>query len=85
LVSECKFKIYILLIGDGIGNGALEIGSIIAAKFNVGMMSSLVRAKSPTGGHSANWLPLFSFGPGSEIFDGVIDNTAISVLIKSLF
>lgn len=62
-----------------------EIGSIIASKFNAGMMSSAVRAKSPTGGHSANWLPLFSFGPGSEIFDGVIDNTVISVLIKSLF
>ena len=35
-----------------------------------------VRWASPD--HSSQWVPLFAFGPGAEVFDGVIDNTEIA-------
>ena len=34
--------------------------------------------------HTAQWVPLFAFGPGSEYFSGVIDNTNIGILIAKL-
>jgi len=33
-----------------------------------------------TGDHSSQWLPLFAFGPGAELFTGVLDNTEVGVL-----
>jgi len=30
-----------------------------------------------TGGHSATLLPVFAFGPGSELFSGIYENTAL--------
>lgn len=34
--------------------------------------------------HTAQWVPLFAFGPGAEYFSGVIDNTEIGILIARL-
>lgn len=34
--------------------------------------------------HTGQWVPLFAFGPGSEYFNGVMDNTDIGVLIAKL-
>jgi alkaline phosphatase len=34
-----------------------------------------------TGEHSSQWVPLFAFGPGSERFTGVLDNTEVGRLI----
>ncbi len=34
--------------------------------------------------HTAQWVPLFAFGPGAEHFNGVMDNTDIGVLIAKL-
>ncbi len=34
--------------------------------------------------HTGHWVPLFAFGPGSEYFNGVIDNTDIGILIAKL-
>ena len=34
-----------------------------------------------TGQHSSQWVPLFAFGPGSERFTGVLDNTEVGRLI----
>jgi alkaline phosphatase len=34
-----------------------------------------------TGQHSSQWVPLFAFGPGSERFTGVLDNTDVGRLI----
>jgi alkaline phosphatase len=34
-----------------------------------------------TDGHTSQWVPVFAFGPGSEHFGGVIDNTDLGVLI----
>jgi alkaline phosphatase len=34
--------------------------------------------------HTAQWVPLFAFGPGAEHFSGVMDNTDIGVLIAKL-
>lgn len=34
--------------------------------------------------HTAQWVPLFAFGPGAEAFSGVIDNTEIGILIAKL-
>ncbi|MDP4164109.1 MAG: alkaline phosphatase [Bacillota bacterium] len=56
---------------------AWEIGSLIAEKFNAGMISSKIRALSSTGGHTANMIPIFSYGPGSQSFVGVINNIEI--------
>ncbi len=58
-----------------------QIGSVIAAKNNVGVVSADVRAKSDTGGHTLNSVPIFAFGPGSENFNGVMQNTEFSDLL----
>jgi alkaline phosphatase len=34
--------------------------------------------------HTAQWVPLFAFGPGAEQFSGVIENSDIGVLIAKL-
>ena len=52
-----------------------QIGSIIAEKNNVGVVAADVRAKSDTGGHTLNSVPIFAFGPETEDFNGVIQNT----------
>lgn len=56
---------------------AWEIGSLIAEYMNAGILDRKVRAQSPTGGHTANMIPIFSFGPGAKRFEGVINNTDI--------
>lgn len=58
-----------------------QIGSIIAEKYNVGVVSADVRAKSDTGGHTLNSVPVFAFGPGSEKFNGVLHNTEFSEIL----
>ena len=35
-------------------------------------------------GHNADWIPVFAYGPGAELFSGVYENTAIFHKIKSL-
>jgi alkaline phosphatase len=37
-----------------------------------------------TDGHTANWVPLFALGPGSDRFYGVMDNTEIPRIIGQL-
>ena len=37
-----------------------------------------------TGEHSSQWVPLFAFGPGSEVFSGVLDNTELPRLAAAL-
>ena len=34
--------------------------------------------------HTGQWVPLFAFGPGSQLFNGVMDNTDIGILIAKL-
>lgn len=58
-----------------------EIGSIIAAKNNVGVVSSDVRAKSDTGGHTLNSVPIFAYGKGAEVFNGMMQNVEFSQLL----
>ena len=60
---------------------AWEIGSQIAAHYKAGIMERNIRNASPTGGHTANMVPVFAKGPGSGAFHGVLDNTDISALI----
>lgn len=35
-------------------------------------------------GHNADWIPVFAYGPGAELFNGVYENTMIYHKIKSL-
>jgi len=58
-----------------------EIGSVIAKHYHAGVIDSSIRSKSSAGGHTANMIPVFATGPGSESFHGVIDNTDISRII----
>ncbi|MGE7761837.1 alkaline phosphatase [Peribacillus sp. NPDC097895] len=58
-----------------------EIGSTIANYHKAGVADRSIRAASSTGGHTANMIPVFAAGPGSEAFEGVIDNTDISKII----
>ena len=37
-----------------------------------------------TENHTGQWVPLFAFGPGSQSFNGVMDNTDIGILIAKL-
>jgi len=61
-----------------------EVGSIVAAYYNAGLMSRDVRALSETGGHSGNMVPVFAFGVGGELFEGVLDNTDIAYILSDL-
>lgn len=61
-----------------------EIGSVIAAHYKAGAIDRAVRAESSTGGHSSNMIPLFAAGPGSQYFEGVLNNTDVPKLIRSL-
>ena len=62
-----------------------EIGSVIAKKHNVGVLSSDIRAKSSTGGHTLNSVPIFAYGEESEEFNDVIQNTEFAeILFKAL-
>ena len=38
-----------------------------------------------TGYHTASLVPVFAYGPGSELFHGVLDNTDIYMKMKALF
>ncbi|MDF9758850.1 MULTISPECIES: alkaline phosphatase [Peribacillus] len=58
-----------------------EIGSTIAKHYKAGVADRSIRAASSTGGHTANMIPIFASGPGSEAFDGVIENTDVSKII----
>ncbi len=62
-----------------------EIGSIISAKNNVGVVSAAVRAKSGTGGHTLNSIPVFAYGAGSEVFNGIMQNTEVSQKLFNAF
>ncbi|UGA57594.1 alkaline phosphatase [Vibrio sp. VB16] len=61
-----------------------EIGSMVAAHYQAGAIDRAVREASSTGGHSANMIPLFATGPGSQYFEGVLNNTDVPKLIRSL-
>jgi alkaline phosphatase len=62
-----------------------QIGSIIAAKNNVGVVSADIRAKSGTGGHTLNSVPIFAFGPETESFNRVMQNTEFAeILFESM-
>ncbi len=62
-----------------------QIGSIIAAKNNVGVVSADVRAKSDTGGHTLNSVPIFAFGPETESFNAMMQNTEFAkILFESM-
>ena len=58
-----------------------EIGSVISEKHNVGVLSSDVRAKSSTGGHTLNSVPIFAYGEGSEEFNDVMQNTEFAEIL----
>lgn len=61
-----------------------EIGSVIASHYKAGVIDRAVRAESSTGGHSSNMIPLFSVGPGSQYFEGVLNNTDVPKIIRAL-
>ena len=62
-----------------------EIGSIIAARAHVGSLLSSVRAIGGTGGHTANLVPLYAFGPFASRLAGMFDNVEIPKIIADLF
>ena len=61
-----------------------EIGSIIDEHYQAGVIDRDVRANSSTGCHSSNMVPLFAAGPGSQYFEGVLNNTDVPKLVRSL-
>lgn len=62
-----------------------EIGSIIAARAHVGCLLSSVRAIGGTGGHTANLVPIYAYGPNAARFNGTKDNIDIPKIIAELF
>ena len=62
-----------------------EIGSVIAEKYQAGVLSSRIRANSSTGGHTLNSVPIFAYGEGAEAFNGMMQNTEFAdILFKSM-
>ncbi|MES2654942.1 MAG: alkaline phosphatase [Bacteroidota bacterium] len=45
---------------------------------------STFKVSYSTGGHSGIMVPVFAFGPGSELFSGIYENTAIHYKFKQL-
>ena len=43
-----------------------------------------IEGRFSTGGHSATLIPVFAYGPGSELFSGVYENTEIYSKLKAL-
>lgn len=62
-----------------------EIGSVIASEYNAGVVSSDIRAKSSTGGHTLNSVPIFAYGPETDAFNDVIDNTEFHSILFNAF
>ena len=42
------------------------------------------RIRWASDGHTAQWVPLFAYGPGAERFGGVLDNTEIGRTVADL-
>jgi alkaline phosphatase len=62
-----------------------EIGSVIAEKYYAGSLTSEIRANSSTGGHTLNSVPVFAYGPESEGFNAVLDNTEVYDVLFEAF
>jgi len=62
-----------------------EIGSVIANEYNAGVLTSEIRAKSSTGGHTLNSVPIFAYGPESGAFNDVLDNTEFYQVMHDAF
>ena len=52
-----------------------ETGGLSLSGGNV--KKSRIKADFSTGGHSGSMVPVFSYGPNSELFSGIYENTAI--------
>lgn len=63
---------------------AWEVGSMIAEHCHAGSSGRNIRALSSTGGHTGNMVPIFAYGIGSEVFDGIMDNVDIPRKIAQL-
>ncbi|MDZ5471044.1 alkaline phosphatase (plasmid) [Bacillus sp. 31A1R] len=61
-----------------------EIGNLISEHYQAGIVRNEVRSISKTGGHTGNMIPIFAFGKGAEVFDGVMDNTDVPKRIENL-
>lgn len=62
-----------------------EIGYLIANHYKVALMSRHLRTESKTtSGHTGNMVPIFAYGPQSQRFEGVLQNTDISKLIAEI-
>jgi len=62
-----------------------EIGSVIASEYNAGVLPADIRAKSSTGGHTLNSVPIFAYGPESDAFNEVLDNTEFHQVLFDAF
>ena len=49
------------------------------------MEAGKLRTGFTTGGHTADLIPVFAYGPGAEAFAGIYENTAIYDKIKAAF
>ena len=62
-----------------------EIGSVIAKEYQAGVLNREVRANSSTGGHTLNSVPIFAYGAGAEVFNGMMQNVEFAdLLFKSM-
>ncbi|MFE8702516.1 alkaline phosphatase [Cytobacillus sp. FJAT-54145] len=61
-----------------------HIGSTISNYYHGGAINLENRTLGNTGGHSANMVPVFAYGKGASIFNGVINNTDIPKNIAHL-
>lgn len=61
-----------------------EIGHLISQYNYAGVVPSDVRSISHTGGHTGNMIPIFAFGIGADLFNGVLDNTDVPKNIAKL-
>jgi len=49
-----------------------------------GYSDGVAEVRWATDMHTSQWVPVFAFGPGAEHFNGVIDNTDVSVIFAKL-
>jgi len=83
-VVEVQELLLLDYVGDWLRYNDYSIGKFLSKKFGYVVMDQFIYNEGNTYGHSGAWVPLFAEGPGSDVFEGVINNTDIKDLILSV-
>jgi alkaline phosphatase len=70
-------------LADSISGSLRELSGLLRERAEVMEDSTTLVARYTTGSHTAQMVPLFASGPGSEVFGGIKENWRIGELLKA--